>query len=641
MKNFVGALAGGTSHCHREWTRRLAPLKSRSITAIIDISNKCNIRCRMCHFALDNVFYRKAEFMDPSKFRLVAEKLFPYSHTVWLSASNEPLTSPHFREILQIAAEYEIPDLKFLTNGLLLTPELIDEIIASKVAQVHVSIDGATRETYEDIRRGGRFGVLLDNLRRLTARKRQLESRTPLLQFNITLMRRNLDELEAFVDLGEEFGVERIAARHVMPYAGLDMETEALSSHKQLANQRFRGFLERVARSSVILSNFPEFYADDEPNEGGEVCAGVIDQPEPGPAAPSQALDGRLLGAMDFPTGGRLSSSSTIEFSGWALDRLGPVSVSFFRDLGAGEPADRADERGLVPLGDARFFFGARSDIATLHPDYPMRHRNAWKFQVGPELLCAREIDDGLERNYEGRIIIEARTPDGRHLVLGQKTLVAEAIDDQPPFVFCEKPFANVHVDVGGNVFPYPDCQSIDAFGVIQEDTDFREVWFGERFSELRQRILAGDPPPMCLNCGYFINRNVDDPAYTAEREIEIHGYIEKLTEGPDGFEIHGWLLLGREPAHRISAIGPYGNVAVGFELERQDVAALYPKAPLADMAGFAVVALRKWSGENALHDVRISAEHAQGVFSCRIRAPRDIHWEGALALRDGAELVL
>ena len=97
--------------------------------------------------------------------------MLPFAHTVYLSAGSEPLTSPHFIEILRITARYAPSELKMLTNGLLISPHIAEELIEQRMTQVHVSVDGATRETYEWVRRGGEFAVLKERLRHLARRK--------------------------------------------------------------------------------------------------------------------------------------------------------------------------------------------------------------------------------------------------------------------------------------------------------------------------------------------------------------------------------------------------------------------------------------------------------------------------------------
>lgn len=64
-----------------DWTRELAPLAGRPLKAIIDVSNKCNLRCRMCHFSFDNVFHQPARHMRPETFARIAASVLPHAHT--------------------------------------------------------------------------------------------------------------------------------------------------------------------------------------------------------------------------------------------------------------------------------------------------------------------------------------------------------------------------------------------------------------------------------------------------------------------------------------------------------------------------------------------------------------------------------
>lgn len=78
--------------------------------------------------------------------------------------------SPWFVEIVRIAAACKVPHTYFITNAQLLTEKVAEVLIECGVDQVQVSADGATRETYEYIRRGASFERLTQNLRHLTER---------------------------------------------------------------------------------------------------------------------------------------------------------------------------------------------------------------------------------------------------------------------------------------------------------------------------------------------------------------------------------------------------------------------------------------------------------------------------------------
>src|SRR3954471_23460702 len=144
----------GLAEIEADWMRSLAPLGPGRLKVVIDVSNKCNLRCQMCHFSFDDVFHQPAHHMRPETFERIAASVFPYAHTVVLSAGNEPLMSPWFTEILRLVAPYKLPTLYFLTNAQLLTEKVAEAVIESGVTQVQISADGATKETYERIRRG-------------------------------------------------------------------------------------------------------------------------------------------------------------------------------------------------------------------------------------------------------------------------------------------------------------------------------------------------------------------------------------------------------------------------------------------------------------------------------------------------------
>src|SRR6478752_5497538 len=72
-----------------DWAAELAPFGSRKLKVVWDISNKCNLRCRMCHFSFDEVFHREAHYTAPADFERIAAAALPVAHTLILSAANE------------------------------------------------------------------------------------------------------------------------------------------------------------------------------------------------------------------------------------------------------------------------------------------------------------------------------------------------------------------------------------------------------------------------------------------------------------------------------------------------------------------------------------------------------------------------
>lgn len=454
----------GDGNTH-DWARELAPLGRRSLKAIIDVSNKCNLRCRMCHFSFDTVFHQPARHMRPETFTRIAAAVLPHAHTLVLSAGNEPLMSPWFIDILRIAATYKVPHTYFITNAQLLTEKVADALIACGVGQVQVSADGATKETYEYIRRGASFERLIRNLRYLTARKGELGSVLPSLQFNVVLMQRNLEELHRYVDLAEDVGADSIAARHLLCVAGLGMERESLAEDRGRANFHFRKFFERVSRSSsVAVSTFPDFFdeAPAEPDNPASPAldtaalpdvpcaaassterqeAGVKEAPieiapavsaEPTPHSPPEMaphVEGAAaitaeadvpspppFGSFDAPVEPHAFVGDEVVVAGWALDAVGIEEVAIERTPFASDLPSDLNCRGHVHLGCATFVDGAREDVASAYADYPAAARAGWWCALRRDLITSEPWIDVT-------VYAVARNVDGAWTELGQRVL--------------------------------------------------------------------------------------------------------------------------------------------------------------------------------------------------------------------------
>lgn len=223
----VAAIADGTVQ------RKLGirPLKLE-----IDITTQCNLRCTMCY--LSDPRYGKRERQDISidEFRRTAREIFPYCGLVSLSFGTEPLLHPQLIELLEITAQEEVPWRYLITNGLLLDARTIAAFVRIPLHGFSVSIDAATAETYERIRRGGRWETLMSNLRALREAKLQAGSEYPRLTFNFVMMRSNLEELPALIRLAHEFGAEGVSATHLTPFDGLRIEHELLDAQPERCN---------------------------------------------------------------------------------------------------------------------------------------------------------------------------------------------------------------------------------------------------------------------------------------------------------------------------------------------------------------------------------------------------------------------
>ncbi len=131
--------------------------------------------------------------MRPNIFASIAEAILPHARAVMLSLGSEPLTSPFVR-VLELTARHEVPEVGFYTNGLLMNNRVIDAVLANHVTLVAVSVDGATKKTFESIRRGADFDVLLRNVGRVSGAESRLAAGCRGW-LGVVMMRQKIEEL--------------------------------------------------------------------------------------------------------------------------------------------------------------------------------------------------------------------------------------------------------------------------------------------------------------------------------------------------------------------------------------------------------------------------------------------------------------
>jgi len=108
--------------------------------------------------------------------------------------------------------------LSLITNGSLIRNErMIETICDSGLDNITFSLDGAERKTYESIRRGGKFGVLVENIRALN-RTRKKKHVKLTLAINFVAMKQNVRELPELLKLASQLGVSLVSVSGLIPY---------------------------------------------------------------------------------------------------------------------------------------------------------------------------------------------------------------------------------------------------------------------------------------------------------------------------------------------------------------------------------------------------------------------------------------
>jgi MoaA/NifB/PqqE/SkfB family radical SAM enzyme len=182
----------------------------------IEPVGQCNLACRMCP-----VTYRgegtpegkPPAFMSFADFCRILDQ-FPAIKQLQLQGMGEPFLHPRFLDMVRYAAGRGI-EVTTNTNLTALSPRRAEELVASGLAKLHVSIDAADAAAYEYIRVGSKLSRVLKNLACVQAAKARVAAARPELILVAVAMRRNLEELPRLVRLAAEYGVRSISVQHL------------------------------------------------------------------------------------------------------------------------------------------------------------------------------------------------------------------------------------------------------------------------------------------------------------------------------------------------------------------------------------------------------------------------------------------
>lgn len=274
---------------------QLAFAQGAGITLRLDLINKCNLRCIMCHYSQDDVFKRPAQSVTPDQFQQLFEGIASSVGEVILSCADEPLASKFFPEILTYLRRVR-PDvvIRFCTNAMLMTERLRRIIVEQRVDHVLFSIDGVNRASFESIRRGAKFSRVLAHIHALRELRDRSGSTAPNLTVNFVMMVRNIHEAPLFITLARRLGLSYVDFRHVVEcFADFDLFHEQLQTQPGRFNYYRELMLEASQREHIALYLPPAFLdapqwspgADEPVATLGDVEAALADVPLDPPIA--------------------------------------------------------------------------------------------------------------------------------------------------------------------------------------------------------------------------------------------------------------------------------------------------------------------------------------------------------------------
>ncbi len=241
--------------------------KHKPMIVEFNVITRCNAGCIMCNYG------PQGDILELERFKRLADDLLPTARKAML-IGGEVLLHPDFYEMCEYAGRFGV-SLGMTTNLCSLGGRRA-EAIQRFFRSVKVSVDAATKRTYESIRTHLSFDRLQENLQILARIKQQRPDLK--LELACVAMRQNIAELPDTIEMVGRLGFDSVAVSFVQVRGELAID-DSLLFHRELANRYF-DLARQKAQVWGLRLDIPEnfdvsrepFFAAEVATEGHKQC---------------------------------------------------------------------------------------------------------------------------------------------------------------------------------------------------------------------------------------------------------------------------------------------------------------------------------------------------------------------------------
>jgi len=226
------------------------------VLGTIFVTYRCNIRCRMCDLPA-----REGPELTTDEWKAVVDDFAALGTTGIGYTGGEPLLRGDCLELMAYTKERGmIAHLN--TNGMLVGAHNAGAILRTGAESVNISLDGATAETHNAIRRDPEaFERALDGAAHLVEWRRKTGASTKLT-FVCVLSEENVDEALELVQLSEKVGFDGVG---FIPVHGIDTELRPVAPERMDAFRSAVDALIRAKKAGAPVDNSERYLSLYEP----------------------------------------------------------------------------------------------------------------------------------------------------------------------------------------------------------------------------------------------------------------------------------------------------------------------------------------------------------------------------------------
>ena len=203
--------------------RMYLELEYKPRNLLVNFEDSCNLRCESCRsevkIAAGEELEKNLRYAD-----MLIDQVLPHVEFITMAGTGEVFVGKGYERMYTSDAMNHVGWIRLLTNGMLFNETNWKKISTGKTARfiLTVSVDAATKETYEQLRRNGNFDILKKNMKFASElRKKDLLA---YFRLNFVVQRKNYREMPLFVQWGKELGVDEVFFTKILNFGTYTQE---------------------------------------------------------------------------------------------------------------------------------------------------------------------------------------------------------------------------------------------------------------------------------------------------------------------------------------------------------------------------------------------------------------------------------
>ena len=220
----------------------------------IEPTTKCNLNCKMC--------FRHTWFDEPfcdlslEDFRHVIATMPSSVETIFFGGMGEPLFHKDILEMISLAADTGA-DVELLTNGTLLTQEMIRGILKAGLSRLWISIDDLDTEHFQENSGHNHSALILDNIRCFN-RLRHTSANGVSLGITFVAMKSNVHQLANLPFFISQYLIDEVNISNISPTDEASQEEMLYKNLVTMYTGPSKGSVLPTVRLPYLDMNIPE-----------------------------------------------------------------------------------------------------------------------------------------------------------------------------------------------------------------------------------------------------------------------------------------------------------------------------------------------------------------------------------------------